>query len=279
LSASVGEEGFGPGEYQYILDVFPTGDGGFSTVDMRLRRWTLYDATGDLIRTQALDGPLTKSVYSDSERALYVGLRTRSQRGTCLITVIHRWPMDEAREDGVALTPFSDAPLGRASGCPVDVESLAALPNGGFAVAFGRDEYVVRGFDAEGAERFTTIHSVPRVPRTEEELEAERGRIRRIAGSVIMDPDPYRSHFMGTSLRADSAGRMWIRTERGVGSGTTIFDIFSEDGEFLREVTLPLEVKSPGAGFDVAGDYLVTVHVDEATASELVTLWRISWSQ
>lgn len=84
---------------------------------------------------------------------------------------------------------------------------------------------------------------------------------------------------MGTSLRADSAGHIWIRTERGVGSGATIFDIFSEEGEFLGEVTLPVEVKSPGAGFDVAGDYLATVHLDEATATELVTLWRISWSE
>jgi len=117
---------------------------------------------------------------------------------------------------------------------------------------------------------------VARVARTEEEVEAERDRIARIAGSGYAEPDPFRSHFTGGALQYDDAGRAWVRTERGV-KGQTTFDIFSADGGFLGAVSLPVQVKSPGSGFDLAGEFLVTVHEDAVTAAEHVTLWRVTW--
>jgi len=54
-------------------------------------------------------------------------------------------------------------------------------------------------------------------------------------------------------------------------------DVFSQSHEYLGEVVLPVVLKSPGAGFHVAGEYLATVTVDEASAAEFVTLWRVAW--
>jgi hypothetical protein len=173
---------------------------------------------------------------------------------------------------------ISDAPVGRFSGCPVAVSNFDAAPSGGFAVAFGREEYLLRAFDTSGELHAQTVHDVPRVPLSEEELEAERGRLARIAGGVATEPDPYRNHFMGGSLRYDSAGRAWIRTERG-GDGNTVFDVFAADATYLGEVSIPMIVKSPGAAFDVAGDFLVTVHLDDESATEFVTIWQVSWDE
>jgi len=272
VAAFVGREGQGPGELQFVAEIFAGPGDGFSAVDLRLHRWIFFDAAGRYLRTVALPGAFTASAYGDSDESLYVALRTVVE-GT-RVSEIRRWGL-ASDADGAVVATLSDAPLGRYSGTPAALYNLAALPGGGFGIAYGAEEYLLEAFDAEGSVRYRTTRDVVRVPRTEAELEAERKRVGRVGGSLAADVDPLRAHFMGGSLRYDDAGRAWISTERGMGD-ETIFDVFSSTGEYLGEVRLPLRIKSPGQGFDLAGDYMVTIHAEETSGVEFVTLWRIS---
>lgn len=271
--AFVGQEGHGPGEFQFVSDVFPGPAGGFTAVDTRQHRWVFFNVEGEYVRSISLSGSITQSAYSIAEQALYVALRVTTAAGE-RVPQIRRWTL-ASDDEATDVATVEDAPPGTLSERPAAICNLAALPEGGFGFAFGFDQYLLTAFDAPGALRYEIEHEIDRVPRTQEELEAERQRLGRVG--VAGDIDPLRAHFTGGALQYDDTGRAWISTERGFGS-ETVFDVFSPRGEYLGEVTLPLAVKSPGQGFAIAGDFLATIHADDS-GTEFVTLWRSSGLQ
>jgi len=278
LRASFGRQGEGPGEFHSgVLDLFSTEDGKLLVLDSRQRRLSSFNAQGKLVGTMSLEGPyITAAAFSEVENAMYGAVRVGGSNG-CRISQVRRWPIRGIGEATV-VTELPDAPVPRLLNCPAVVYNMDTFPRGGFGVAFGYDDYVLLRFNAVGTLEYRAVRDVARVPRTKEELDAERRRIKRIAGDLLdAEPDPRRSHFTGDSLRFDSAGRAWIRTERG-GEGETVFDIFAPGGSYMGEVVLPITVKSPGTGFELAGSYLLTISVDEDSGTEFLKLWRIDWS-
>jgi len=267
--AFVGQEGHGPGELQFVSEIFPGPEGGFTAVDTRQRRWVFFDAEGEYTRSISVSGSITQSTYSAAEQALYAAVGATTATGE-RIPQIRRWTVDSGDEP-VVVTTVEDAPPAAFGGRPAAIYNLAALPQGGVGFAYGFDQYLLTAFDGSGELRYRIEHDVERVPRTEEELLAERQRLGRFGRAA--DVDPLRAHFMGGALQFDDTGRAWISTERALGD-ETIFDVFSPRGEYLGEVTLLLRIKSPGQGFDIAGDFLATIHADE-TGTEFVTLWRM----
>lgn len=276
LAAFVGQEGQGPAEFQRVAYVFPAPGGGFSAVDNRQHRWVLFGAREDYLRTIALPRRMTMPSYSAAEQALYMAVQTRSETGL-RGTEIRRLPLGPEGEPTV-VAEIANAPPAKSSGAPAILYNLAIIPAGGFGIAYGFDEYLLSAFDATGSPRYELTHDVARVARTAEELAAEGERLRRIAGSLAPAPDPLRPHFLGNSLRYDDAGRTWLLTERGM-EGNTIFDIFSPAGEYEGEFSMPLQVKSRGIGFDLAGEYMVTIHAEGDSDTQFVTLWRVSWDE
>lgn len=192
-------------------------------------------------------------------------------------TEIRRFPLGPDSVSAV-VAKIANAPPATHSGAPAALYNLATIPAGGFGIAYGFNEYLLSAFDATGSPRFELTHDVARVARTAEVLAAEGERLRRIAGSLAPAPDPLRPHFLGSSLRYDDAGRAWLLTERGT-EDNTIFDIFSPAGEYEGEFSMPLKIKSRGIGFDLAGEYMVTIHVEEDSGTQFVTLWRVSWDE
>jgi hypothetical protein len=179
--------------------------------------------------------------------------------------------------ESTVVAEITDAPTATYSGAPAALYNLATIPAGGFGIAYGFNEYLLSAYDAAGSSRYRLTHDIARVPRNEEDLAAEGEQLRRIAGSRAPAPDPLRAHFLGSSLRYDDAGRAWLLTERGM-EENTIFDIFSPAGEYEGEPSMPLKIKSRGIGFDLAGEYMVTIHVEGNSDTQFVTLWRVSWN-
>jgi hypothetical protein len=54
VAAFVGSEGQGPGELQFVSEIFVGPGDGFSAVDLRLHRWIFFDAAGRYLRTVPL---------------------------------------------------------------------------------------------------------------------------------------------------------------------------------------------------------------------------------
>lgn len=52
-----------------------------------------------------------------------------------------------------------------------------------------------------------------------------------------------------------------------------------EDCSGAEQFSMPLRVKSRGIGFDLAGEYMVTIHAEGDSDTQFVTLWRVSWDE
>jgi len=148
--AFVGQEGHGPGEFQFVSDVFPGPDGGFTAVDTRRHRWVFFDAHGEYTRGVSLSGSITQSAYSGAEQALYAAVRVATGSGE-RVPQIRRWALDSGDEPTVVAT-LEDAPPATLSGRPAALYNLGALPGGGVGFAFGFDQYLLAAFDARRAE-------------------------------------------------------------------------------------------------------------------------------
>ena len=125
------------------------------------------------------------------------------------------------------------------------------------------ENYEIIGFSIEGEQVFRLERDLPRVERTEEEMDAERDfRLAQLesmdAGGMDYQADPYRPFIAG--LGVDGEGRIWVR--RGTDTVPT-FDVFDpESGEQVLLVTVP-EAGENGLYWKVSVDSFGFLAYDE----------------
>ncbi len=266
LAATFGREGQGPGELQRIRVLSMMSGDSVSVVDTRLLRWTEYNLSGELISSAPLRVHGNSMAFSSATRAV---LSVGNAATPCTPPAVLAVSVDDGESSRLA--ELEDVPTRDPGNCPQEVYSFAAAPDGGFAVGFSDPDYVIREYGPDGTLRSESRRYVPRVLKSEQELEQDRLAAERFGRKL----DPLRRHFYGDALRYDSAGRLWVRTARA-GRGESIFDVF-EGGEVMAAVTVPAGSPLRGiAMFAVAGDYLVLQSPGEEGNPRL-TLFEIRW--
>jgi hypothetical protein len=119
--------------------------------------------------------------------------------------------------------------------------SFAAAPDGSvFVVPTSSQEYRIDVFNPDGSLYGTIERDMPRVAKTQTEIQDEVAMITAILKErgipedhITYEPDPYRWMIPPQGIGADGEGRIWVR------NGTAedvLMDVYSRDGEHLAVV-------------------------------------------
>lgn len=159
----------------------------------------------------------------------------------------------------------------------VDAHATIAARDGGFAI--GDDEkYVIRVFDEEGRQVSELGRDIPRVPRSEADMERLWESYRRnptVMGNPMPEPSPELPHFFRrTALASDDIGRLWVLTWRGHYRGTSVFDVFGPDGSFLQELEVEAAIGEAFNSYAIGAGHIAGIILDELD-NTTIGVWRI----
>lgn len=260
---SVGAEGEGPGEFRFIHWMGACPGGEILVVDPRIGRGTILSAAdGRVVRTVELAPSLRWNVpLSCGDDGKLVVLMdqlegrvdpAREGRVTRVAAEIVRFDLTAGAEDTLRELPGSDhyyanrAPV--FAYLPLGARALAAV--GGahlYAAQSDEDVVLVKELGSSGWTRFE--HGLPRSPATREAWEAAVSefvwrqplkRTQRVLTEAFEEaPMPDRMPAF-VALRADPAGRLWLRLPDA--GGTTTWRIFDEEGRPVASLTFPPDV-------------------------------------
>jgi hypothetical protein len=162
----------------------------------------------------------------------------------------------------------------------------AISDRGEVALGLGSVEYRLLLIGENGTPRVSGGRDIPRQPVSVEELaqmratldSLQRSRPPQREGSGPPPPLPdlpreiphFTTGLYGGVLGFDGGGRLWVRTNRGRDSHTTIFDVFGPGLEYLGEI---------GLGFTVVENHIGATLLVASTVGDLgvqgVKVWRI----
>jgi hypothetical protein len=274
-----GGRGRGPGEFVTPSYLLPAPDGTFDIMDIGARRTVRIDAKGkELAASPFRDFPIAAD--APAARAHAILATTDFRTPTLAIDV---WNRTDDPERIVRFTP--DFPL-KGAGEPSIFVSLAAAPDGTFAVGEGNFEYRIRIYDLRGGVVREIVRDIANTRRTPQELAAETARQNRqrsraqamrqveSSGSRVLPLPPINvpeteAYFLAHAFAFDPSGRLWVRTERG-GSDDTIFDLFDPEGSYLGDIRVNERI----GRFVVAHGFLAGVTRD-ADEAQYVTVFRL----
>lgn len=275
-----GRRGRGPGEFQLGTHVGIRRDGSFQVLDARLQRLTRFDRAGNVLETITIAGFPLAAAYSGADHVLFLAT-TDFSAPTATVVALE----DTSSAVRTVLQLQVDFPRQR-DGQPTLFFDLIAAAGGGFAIGAGTLEYHIRRYDRSGQPVSDIIRNIPRVRRTAQEIQLERERRERTreraarmrqaesggragpGGDPTMPPE--KNHFNAHALAFDEHGRLWVRTERG-GPARTIFDLFAASGEYVGELSLPVDVHRFALN---AGIFAAVVSGEDDVAQ--VAVWRVT---
>lgn len=283
--ASFGRLGEGPGEMGASLRmarplpgvwILPW-DGGVAVIDIDTTLET-FDAAGNFIAQHALTVPMVPVGQAfNAAAATYfrAGFDFAAAGSDPGITRCRFGGAEAVSCDRVpGLEPFLAEAAG--PGEPDDLLRAAvigATPAGGLVVA-DRSTYRLWVIDAGGDVIVETARDIPRVVKTDEEIEIERERRSRRPGAVEIDP--LREYIERGGIGVDGAGRIWVLTQRWTET-ESVFDVFDDSGAYVGEVGVAAPIR-PGewtvAPFFLRDDRLAAV-IQQADGSERVRLWEL----
>lgn len=283
LRVGFGRRGEGPGELQAPFAIGVSPDGSMRVVDIRLARVTRFAADGSVLGTVPMRSmPVAAALDAASDRLFVATVDFRARTGST-----ERFDPGAERGEIVVASTNGFPP---SEGVAGTIDALAVSPDGVLAIGDGRAEYRIRRYSADGRVLAPDIvRAIEKTTRTPEEITemeqrmAGRGAQMRAAmerqgmgssgGARMPAVNPLRNHFGSQSLRHDDAGRLWVRTERGVAE-RTVFDLFDPAGAFLGAVEVPGRL----GVFAVAGEYLAAATRGEDDLPA-VGLWRVGVSR
>lgn len=119
--------------------------------------------------------------------------------------------------------------------------AFAGAPDGMVYVApISSEEYRIDIFNPDGSLRSTIQREMPRVEKSQAEIDDETALITAILKergvpeeSIMYEPDPYRWMIQPQGLGADGEGRVWVSNGA---SENVVMDVYSRDGEHLAVV-------------------------------------------
>jgi hypothetical protein len=278
-----GRSGEGPGELDRPMGIAFLGD-SIAVGDFRGRAGRVEIYAGDGAHLGSAPGIARSSFFATSQK--YVG--SPSGRWTLWSdhsasrerSLLVRTSVQSGATDTVAIPP---AFLERA-GAPGGRVSAAISDLGEVALGIGEVEYRLAVVAVDGTLRLEGGRDLGRrVMSAEEHARAVhvRDSLARAAGALtgrtltLSPPAREIQHFtaggpFAGALGYDGRGRLWVRTTRGSGADSTIFDVFGRDLVYLGEVEL-----GSGVLTHYVGATMVVASVADGLGVQGVKVWRI----
>ena len=263
-----GREGEGPGEFRLASALSPLSDGRLLVADARLRRITVTEASGEVVGTTQLDGPLPADVGLVGDQVL-VGIRRpvgnsdgpRIDRFVDSLVAVN---VDTGAATVWAVTPGRQVvwrrfPNGLTGPFDVMISPRSTTAARGGRVVFGAsDAYELKELDPQG-QLVRIIRRVTPAGAITDELRrpvidvwTERGSP-PYAEPAFPDSLP----FFRSILLGDTGGT-WVEREGGGVGAAAEWDVFDPDGIYLGPVLLPNGFRP----HDIRGNQMVGVWRD-----------------
>lgn len=252
-------------------------DGGVAVIDIDTTL-EVFDATGAFVAQHPLalpSVPVDQAFDAATATYLRAGFdATAEGRGPGIGRCRFRGA------DGVACERFpgfesflSEAADGGPPNVLFRTVAIGTTPAGGLVVA-DRATYRMWVIDAQGTVIVETGRDIPRLAKTDEEIQLERER--RSGRPDALEIDPLRDHIERGGLGVDGDGRIWVLTQRWTET-ESVFDVFDESGEYLGEVAVAAPIRQGQwtvAPFFLRDDRLAAV-IPQPDGSERVRLWEL----
>ena len=252
-------------------------DGGVAVIDLDTKLET-FDATGSFVAQHLLVLPIVPvdQAFDDATATYFrAGFDAAAEgRGPAISRCRFRGVDSVACERLPGFESFlSEAADPRPPNVLFRTVAIGATPAGGLVVA-DRATYRMWVIDARGEVIVETGRDIPRLAKTDEEIQLERERWYGPADAL--DIDPLRDHIEPGGLGVDGAGRIWVLTQRWTET-ESVFDVFDESGEYLGEVAVAAPIRQGQwtvAPFFLRDNRFAAV-VPQADGSERVRLWEL----
>jgi hypothetical protein len=269
---TVGATGGGPGEFRMLTTVFRFPGDSVAAFDVRARRLSVFDSTGEFVRSQqvpadaALRYPSLTHRFGDGTFLTVSGGMPIGDRGPTRVERlpfdVYRFTPDSDRVEVLARYPGLEVVIGPTSGISPD----GTVPIGRNRRAFGRNttiaghadgwivgdnaipelQYWTRG---GGLRTLARWRGEPR-PTTRAEIEAYKitlveryddgARRRRMEAAWAAWPDPPSTKpYFGDEMHVDPTGNVWVREYIGPRERSNAWSLLDSSGVWLVEVVLP----------------------------------------
>lgn len=248
----ISRQGNGPGEFLMPKDLTVLQGGRILVTDMMKYSLIIFEQNGDLI--EEINEWLLTPPFA------ITGTSTESYAG-CVFDFVERTTdilimlkpsvfILESTEPDMVLGVDSievrmEDLLSSPAGLIGNVEMASDIDGRVFFTFRSTEEYLVRAWDADGAELFTASIGIPPVEKTAVELEEENEYIRNQLSFMGVNalppglaPDPY--HQFVTGIGIDSAGNLWVLRGTEV---FPVFDIFDTAGNHVATAEFPIKGK------------------------------------
>jgi len=292
---SIGREGEGPGDFQFVREVWWTPGDSLLAFDLRLRRAALFTSDGEVGRTvpvmpwsPEVSGPWIRGRFDDG--TLIVSGEVRSGLPGPGLFDGGRRAFGRATAEGQFLNPIGEKALGRLWGFTTDrgtaytsapfelgVPAFAAdgsrvfLGDGtGFAVEERNpDGTLTRIVRWTALRRPVTPEVVSRF--REERLANARTPEERRSEEQILEGMPFPDVMPAyQTFQIDGLGHLWVERYRAPWEEDVRYWVFDPAGSWLGEIAMPAGVEPR----EIGADYLLGVRRDE-NGVEFIVLYGL----
>jgi len=267
---TIGRQGEGPGEFQFLWDAHPVGDSLVRSLDVGNRRTSIFDSrTGELRRESAMipiTNPNGAGVLADDS---YAGLRSRTG-------VLNERYVVHISRDGDVVDTVAHLTAPARTESPVPNASYQFEPSFSSTAA---GDWIWAGWEGRySIHRYRADGTLERIIRSSFEGEPVTDEIRQSAaeGPTEFPETPPTQIFPDrlppwNKLLATDSGWLWVRRFRSpVGEDLNTWDIYDPDGRLAAYMRIP----TTGRLSEVGDDHVIGVFRNELDV-ETIRVYRL----
>jgi hypothetical protein len=287
LVRSVGREGKGPGEFEYIARLFRCGDSVFVNEITKAKPWLVFTLDGTMAREFAFDSPQGISTYrttcNSRGQFLHMGWeRIRDMEPGRRRGMVPYWI---SGADGISTATLGDLPgserLVSPNGSrphPLGREPVLAIGQDRAYVGTA-DSFTVRTFTLNGEPLESLRYDDTDLRTTPDDIERYKyldtvGRSNARKESALRDwatlefPPTVPAY---DRLLVDARDHVWVRRlPRGIGADAE-WIVFAPDGAPASRVTLPGDLTV----YEVGDEYIAGIRTDAADGGQIVEVYSL----